>query len=180
MPRSIACLASLALPLVLGACAAQPPPGPTAAEVLQANMQKLAETDQSVNAECYGKLARREIPSNRSYVECYAAKMRPAYQSLEPENIDLLDSLAQRWGAIADQLDGGKIHAADASAQMAKIKAEIETEANRRAAEYATTSDTNTVQGNSSTAEQNRRRLEQGLQQANQPPPSTPSAKPGK
>ncbi len=181
MTRTLAHLASLALLGLAVACPAPPPPpGPTPQEELAAKMQKLADADRAVNDECFGKLSRREIPSNRSYVECYVAKVRPAYQQYGPENLDLLDSLAKQWRAIADQVDAGKMKAAEAQSEMAKIKTGVEAEAQRRAAEAealaaseagANAQESN-VEGASAEAIQNRKMLEQGLHDKAKPNPS--------
>jgi hypothetical protein len=180
MKRSVSRLTSIGILSLAAACVAQkPPPGPTPEEALRANMEKLAETDRSVNAECFGKLQRHEIATNRSYVECYVAKVRPAYQQYGPENLDLLDSLAKQWRAIADQLDAGKIKSADAQAEMARVKTEIESEAQRRAAEAealaaAGAATGSSVEGDSPDAVQNRRMLLDSMHDKTKP--STTSA----
>ncbi len=181
MIRSIARISSIAFLGLVVACPAPPPPsGPTPQEELAAKMEKLAAADRAVNDECFGKLTRGEIPSNRSYVECYVAKVRPAYQQYGPENIDLLESLAKQWRAIADQVDARKLKAADAQVAMAKVKSEIEAEAQRRAAEAealaqnaaGSNAKESNVEGSSADAVQNRKMLEQGLHDKAKPNPS--------
>lgn len=181
MARPLTRLLALGLLPLAAACASQsPPPGPSPEEVLRANMDKLAEADRAVNAECFGKLERREIATNRSYVECYIAKVRPAYQQYGPENLDLLDSLGKQWRAIADQLDAGKLKSADAQSEMARVKADIEATARQRAADaeaQATASAADekrksNVEGSSAEATQNRRFLENGLHDKSKPNPA--------
>src|SRR5437762_2031804 len=68
MTRWLRRFAWLVLPISLGACAPKAPPGPSAAEVAQANMEQLAAKDQAVNQECLDKLRNHQIGTNRSYV----------------------------------------------------------------------------------------------------------------
>lgn len=181
MARPIPRLLVPALLSFAAACASQTAPQPPSPEeVLRANMVKLAEADRTVNAECFGKLQRHEIATNRSYVECYIAKVRPAYQQYGPENLDLLDSLGKQWRGIADQLDAGKIKSADAQTEMARVKGEIEGQAQQRAADAqaqaaakaADEKRSSDVEGTSAEASQNRRFLENSLHDKSKPNPT--------